>query len=260
MGGLFLKYMSTGALCGWFAKGMEVEDDTWPLVLPSYCLWYACANLMTFGVLFRVRIGEGLIGKSQITGQVPMWSLVVFWPFHLLNYAFLMLSRYTFRRNVPPATEILPDWWMGGIFSNEAGISKWHTVVDLTTEMSERAPSKRYLNVPLWDGNAPTTRQIEEAAKVMAKGAVYGPSLIHCAFGVGRSTTLMCAALVVGGHAKNTGEAFLMIKEKRACVRLNSQMRGALKMWEDARTKREEQGVKKAKKGKKGKKGKRKGH
>lgn len=238
---LFLKYVLSSALFGYISWWNEKNAQSWfGYIVRKVMFRYACFMLLLFAMLFRLRIGDGMVGKRKTTGKVPLWSFVVFWPFHCTNYAYLYLSKYTFRLKVENATEILPNWWIGGCFAYtvEADIGAWYAVVDLTTEFPERCSTKRYLNIPTWDGNAPSAENIEKAALHIVKNVEHGPTLCHCAFGVGRSTTIMCAALVAGGKARNYTDAFHIIKRKRKVVRLNSQMKAALTNWQIWRQKK----------------------
>lgn len=228
---LFLKYISTGLFCAFIASRLS---STVFRVL----FYYAFAVLVAFGMLFYLRQGEGLLGKSRVTGCIPEWSYVAFWPFHLVNNFQILLTNKVLRRHIPVAQEILPNWWIGGVSSNEAPIKQWEVIVDLTNEFPERSKATGlYLNLPIWDGNAPTVAELEQGAIVMATGALKGPSLCHCAFGVGRSTTLMTASLIFAGKAKTIEEAFQIIKAKRSIVKLNSRMRASLEMWMEWRSK-----------------------
>ena len=57
--------------------------------------------------------------------------------------------------------------------------------------------------------------------------------LIHCANGRGRSTTVMCAALIKMGMFSNYEEALEKgIKPGRPCCKLNSMMRKNLSEWQ----------------------------
>ena len=67
------------------------------------------------------------------------------------------------------------------------------------------------------------------------KGAGEGEPhiLIHCAHGRGRSTTIMCAALVKLGMFANFEEALEKgIRPVRPCCKLNTMMRENLTEWQ----------------------------
>jgi len=92
--------------------------------------------------------------------------------------------------------------------------------------------TKQYMLLPLWDGVPPNPSQIEQAAKFAAEAHKRGNVLIHCAHGRGRSTTVMCAALVRAGMFSTWQEAFEKgIKPGRPVCKLNGNMKAALSEW-----------------------------
>lgn len=230
---LFLKYMLCGvmfAIAGWCS------------VMPVSAVWsYGAINLLAFSVMFFVGKGSSVLGKNTVTGMVPVWSILIFWAFHLLNYLYLYAMHYSTRRTVPSVSRILtvsPNLYIGGFFPDNS-VERWSHVLDLTSEFSEQRSSTNYLNIPLWDGNAPTSEQLEEGAKFLLAGMETGPTLCHCAFGIGRSTTFLIAALIVGGKAGSVKEALHLIRVHRPIVRVNGLMENALNQWVSARKKLE---------------------
>jgi protein-tyrosine phosphatase len=253
-----LQYFVSGGLLAWWAwnrptacgfgggavqPGNKHPEDTASKVgecVLKASAWYASFCLIGIGSLFVLRRGDHLLGKSTKTGQLPWWSWVLFWPFHLYNYSLVMLKKWTFRSKVEDVSQVLPNWYIGGWFSDGlADVQKWHAIVDLTTEFHERADTEHYLNIPVWDGNPPSPQDIDTAAHFLALHATQGPTLCHCAAGIGRSTTVLCAALVHAGKAKDYKEALGLIKSKRSIVRLNRKMENALQAWQDWRAKAE---------------------
>lgn len=155
-----------------------------------------------------------------------------------MNHLVLVLSFVTYRKGVPHLSKIKEKWYIGDIYA--AGDDKditWSGIVDLTSEYTEsidlksKSTETSYLNIPLWDSIPPTPIQIEQAASFLSERSKYGPVLVHCAHGVGRSTTVLVAGLVSAGEAENIEEAFNMVKQKRKIVKLNSKMQNALKQW-----------------------------
>ena len=190
-------------------------------------------------VLFKLRKGMGLIGKDPRTGQIPLWSYLVYAPFHVPTYVYTHLhtlaGKYKpAKKRVPVASEVQPGWWVGGCYSHELN-RDWGGIVDLTVEFPESCfdRSESYLCIPTWDGVPASPAQLEEAATYAAKARERGDVLIHCAHGRGRSTTVMCAALVKAGLYPTWQEAFEKgIKPGRPVCKLNSKMRQALTDWQ----------------------------
>ena len=135
---------------------------------------------------------------------------------------------------VPVASEVQPGWWVGGTYSNELN-KDWGGVIDLTVEFPERCfdRSKSYLLVAIWDGVPPSPEKIDEAASFAVEARKMGDVLVHCAHGRGRSTTLMCAALVKAGLYATWEDAFEKgIKPGRSVCKLNRRMKKALTDWQ----------------------------
>ena len=188
-------------------------------------------------ILFKLRRGMRLLGKDPSTGQLPRWSYIVFFPFHLPNmlYTFAHTKFGSRKGKVPVASEIITGWWIGGCYSNELG-KRWGGVIDLTVEFPEKCidSTDEYLLIPSWDGVPSTPAELERAALFAVQARKKGDILIHCAHGRGRSTTVMCAALVKAGFFKTWEEAFEKgIKPKRSVCKLNSSMKRALTIWQN---------------------------
>lgn len=284
--GVYLKYVGLSAIsfCGYqMVMGNIGPMDTLPLPLSSDSMLLATSSvsessimpLLRLGtatvlgystllngliaLLFKMRKGMSLIGKDRQNGTIPLWSYILFFPFHIPTYAYTYIHNKNGKMNpsyaknpegkpaqkvtkvtVPVASEVLPGWWVGGCYSNQLNI-KWAGIVDLTVEFPERCRSDtlRYLCLPAWDGVPCSPEQLEKAAifcieareewnRLKEKGAVEGEPqiLIHCAHGRGRSTTVMCAALMKIGLFANYEDALEKgIKPGRPCCKLNSMMR-----------------------------------
>jgi len=133
--------------------------------------------------------------------------------------------------HVPEASEVLPGWWIGGRYSHLLN-KTWGGIIDLTVEFPELCKCKNYLCIPVWDGVPPSPDQLEESATFAAHSKKDGDVLIHCAHGRGRSTTVMCAALVKYGLYSSWQEAFDAVKPGRPVVKLNAKMKDALTRWQ----------------------------
>jgi len=206
------------------------RDDRGRIVAVAFA-YSALVNVL-FYLLFRARMGTRILGKSSTTGIVPLWSFLVWWPFHAPTRAYSwMHARFSQARGIPVASEIAERIWIGGAYGHEL-MRPWAAVVDLTAEFSEPSGCAAYLNLPCWDGQPPSPAEIERGAAFAAKAAKRGDVHVHCAHGRGRSTTLAVAALVRTGRFKNWEDAFEAAREKRPCVRLNRMMREALSAWQ----------------------------
>jgi len=225
---------SSRTLLEWDKNSMPL----WKIVL-SGALAYSAGVNGVIAALFKLRKGMTLLGKCHKTGEVPIWSYVLYFPFHFVNWFYTGVYYYLFDKRkvnkVPPCSEVQPGWYVGGRFSNEADI-KWGGVIDLTSEFPEACinQTNAYLLIPLWDGVPPTPSQLEEAADFAVEARKNGPVLIHCAHGRGRSTTTACAALVKAGLFLTWNEAFEKgIKPARPVCNLNSAMKKSLMEWQE---------------------------
>lgn len=73
----------------------------------------------TIACLFKLEKGMTLIGKNSKTGQIPFWSYVLYFPFHLPSILYTKIHARNDRKKkkpVPTASEVQPGWWVGGRF------------------------------------------------------------------------------------------------------------------------------------------------
>ncbi len=188
-------------------------------------------------LMFKAEAGMSLIGKNPKTGQIPMWSYLLYFPFHLPSILYTRIHARNDRKKNPPlptASEVQPGWYVGGMYADNLN-KKWGGVVDMTVEFPERCidSTESYMLVASWDGVPASPEKLEEAATFAVEARKKGDVLVHCAHGRGRSTTLMCAALVKAGLFSNWEEAFEKgIKPGRSVCKLNRRMRSALSEWQ----------------------------
>ena len=249
--GVYLKYVALGALSGvgytYFAENDSSVFSSIaaniPFVRHGIALSFAYSTVLNLliAALFQLRWGMGMIGKNRKTGQIPFWSYIIYYPFHLPTILYthvhtqIGLVKGDSTHKVPVASEVQPGWWVGGWYSYQLN-KEWGGVIDLTVEFPELcfSQSKAYLSLPSWDGVPAAPAQLEVAAKFAVEAKKNGPVLIHCAHGRGRSTTVMCAALVKAGLYPTWQDAFEKgIKPGRPVCKLNSMMKKALSEWQD---------------------------
>ena len=240
--GVHLKYAAMSAASTYGA--LRLHPDTTgsvPATAPSgsdyalvALLWYAAATHAIITACFLLRRGMWLIGKDSRTGTVPMWSLILFFAFHLPTWLYTYVHTELQKRDgCPVASEVAPGWWIGGRYAAQLR-RKWAATVDLTVEFPEgcMATTEAYMLVPCWDGVPPTPRDIERAARFATELCERGDVMVHCAHGKGRSTCVMVACLVRAGLYPTWRDAFEAVRTKRQGVKLNSKMRNALDEWQ----------------------------
>jgi len=204
--------------------------------VPALICGYSAALNGLIAVLFKMERGMGLIGKDKKTGQIPLWSKIIFFPFHIPTLIYTYIHTRMHEKTVPVASEVIPNWWVGGCYSHEID-TDWAAVIDLTVEFPETTinRTKGYMSVPTWDGVPASPAQLDEGANFALQAMQNHPGniLVHCAHGRGRSTTMMCACLVKAGLYSNWQEAFEKgIKPGRPVCKLNKRMREALAQWQ----------------------------
>jgi len=246
--GVYLKYVALSALsfgCYTYFAANGVPPESLTSFTPSIvrkgiALGFAYSAVLNgiIALLFQLRWGMGMLGKSKLTGQIPFWSYILYFPFHLPTILYTYVHHHVGAKKkvqVPAASEVQPGWWVGGIYSYELD-KDWGGVIDLTVEFPERCVdnSESYMLKATWDGVPADPVDLEAAAIFAVEAKKWGPVLIHCAHGRGRSTTVMCAALVKAGLFPNWKEAFEKgIKPGRPVCKLNLMMRTALTEWQE---------------------------
>jgi len=207
-------------------------------MIPSLVLGYSAVLNGIIAVLFKSESAMFLIGKDKVTGRIPLWSYLIYFPFHfptlLYTHIHTWMGKELHKPNVPVATEVQPGWWVGGCYGHELD-KDWGGVVDLTVEFPESCidRTKSYLSAPTWDGVPLDPTGLETAASFAVDARKTGDVIVHCAHGRGRSTTVMCACLVKVGLYDNWKDAFEKgIKPQRPVCKLNKRMRENLEAWQ----------------------------
>lgn len=173
-----------------------------------------------------------LLGKGS-DGRFPIWSLIMFSPYLYFVRIFSAIRRFT--SGEEPYNEISQGLYVGGWpYSPDKLPPGNPAIIDCTCELPRKKEllGLPYLCIPTWDTRAPSPGDIEIAVKwACRKRAQNIPVFIHCAYGHGRSVTVMCALLVALGLAEDWKNAEKLIKEKRPCIRMNTLHRKALEEW-----------------------------
>lgn len=204
-------------------------------LLPFYLvLWHvALVNGMMF-ILFNVRAGMSILGKDPETGQIPIWSYILFPGFFIPTWLYTRLAHGGDEKaGVQVANEVHSGWWIGGRYADQLG-RKWAGTIDLTCEFPEGCAesTERYHLLPCWDGVPPPPELLDRAAGFGVAARAHGDVMVHCAHGRGRSTCVMCACLVKAGAFPTWEAAFEACRKQRSIVKLNKSMRAALDAWQ----------------------------
>ena len=218
-------------------------DNVTTLILqtiPACILGYSTVLNGVIALLFKLEIGMKYIGKNRTNGQIPLWSQIIYFPFHIPTRLYTYLhSLQDQQKHIPVASEVQPGWYVGGCYGHKLHHpTKWAGVIDLTVEFPETTihHTDTYLSIPTWDGIPASPEQLEIGANFALAAHENSPGrdiLIHCAHGRGRSTTMMCAALVKVGLFPTWEEAFEKgIKPGRSVCKLNRRMKQNLTEWQ----------------------------
>jgi len=249
MGRLVLYYIIIGVLLagGAFMIFRATPDyGLWPVeyLIPAIFLEGALGLFLLASCMHMGR-GTSMLGKNLTSGQVPLWSYILWWPFHTSVRVWLAVYPLvtTKRTNI---TEIHPGWFVGGwrVWQEEAFKNQqWAAVLDMTCEFPRRLHNVgHYMALPTWDGLSPSPPEISRAVNFLVEHA-NGPNplLVHCAYGRGRSVTVLVAALVQAGFHENWHEACAYVKKLRPEVNLFPDCAQALENWEHEFKKSREQ-------------------
>ncbi|KAG7357053.1 dual specificity phosphatase [Nitzschia inconspicua] len=218
--GVYLKYVGLSALsyAGYSMLSSEntssaSDGSTKTLLktLSAVVLGYSTIVNGMIAILFKTERGMSIIGKNKTTGEIPMWSYLVFFPFHIPT---LLYTHVHTRMGVYKSAE------------SKDGKAKYNPV-PVASEVQKGC-------APTWDGVPLGPEDLEAAAVFAVEARKEGDVLIHCAHGRGRSTTVMCACLVKAGLYDNWKEAFEKgIKPFRSVCKLNKRMQEILTAWQE---------------------------
>jgi len=172
---------------------------------------------------------------KRADGSFPWWSLAIFYPYLLTLKAYVHVRRILTLE--PVFTEVEPGLFVGGwpaFYSHVPPGLKG--VIDCTCELPRNPCLSElpYLCVPIWDSRGPRPAEIESAVRWAVKQGCESSKnciLIHCAFGHGRSVTIMCALLITLGVCDTWQNAETYIKRSRPGARLNKGQKKSLIEW-----------------------------
>ncbi|GLI61231.1 hypothetical protein VaNZ11_003531 [Volvox africanus] len=176
-----------------------------------------------------------LMGKCM-SGYIHPLSWLFMLPYHLGLRIKLGTQRLV--STEPLYNRVLPGWYIGGWpWSGSELPSDSPSVVDCTCELP-RTHHNRYLCLPAWDTQAPTSALIDRGVTfALAERSQGKPVYIHCAHGHGRSALLLIACLLEAGHVGSWEEGLALLKAVRPRVHLNRRQRQALEAWARSRGK-----------------------
>ncbi|KAH7415042.1 hypothetical protein KP509_14G024600 [Ceratopteris richardii] len=174
-----------------------------------------------------------LFSKSR-DGYFPWWSYGLhFWYMYLARGYVCARRKQT---NEPVYTKVNEGLYVGGWPFQPSDVPPGSpAIIDCTCELprSECVRGLPYLCIPTWDSRAPLVKDIQRAV-VWARDVRQQenrPVLVHCAFGHGRSVTVMCALLVALGVVDNWKAAIELIKDCRPKVHVNQIQQKVLEEW-----------------------------
>lgn len=216
------------------------------LVLGGVCLvgmgvvgdWVGRVVCGSAGVAFvGVGVGYGKVGPTIFLkrgdGRLPLWSYLIFWPYHLLNWVGLGIFRLSGGENA--FDEIVPGLYLGSRLTARDGEKLCalgvQSVLDLTSELAEVKVLRTlpgYRCLPLLDTRAPSEEQLEGALGWLRERRAVGPVYVHCALGHGRSATVVAAYLLQTGHVKSVEDAVQHIVAQRPKIGLSASQRRLL--------------------------------
>lgn len=213
--------------------------------IPSIIMLFFSLFVLTFvycAVCFFTLAGSILLNSTKFikkdprTGMLSVPSFLFWAPYIIIEYVYLFFTRSVLKKKLPVVSEITPRLYLGGLpdmpgFDHRI-LSVMDSVVDVTCDMPESELFRSYLCVPVWDGLSPMAEQIKDAVdwiyhEYQAEHTVF----IHCCYGVGRSATVMAAALVKCNECSSVSEACRLIKSKRPFVELGESNMAELARW-----------------------------
>ncbi|KAJ7523723.1 hypothetical protein O6H91_18G060200 [Diphasiastrum complanatum] len=217
--------------CIFLGTFIAVRDRAPNLLLAP--LLHSSLIFLSVSISSHPRLNHRLLFAKTPQGSFPWWSRLLFHPYLLSAQAYVALRRLATLE--PLYTEICDGIFVGGwpLWANDMPPGN-PAVIDCTCELPRRTLTAHlpYLCIPTWDTRAPSPTQIEVAVRwAVEKRAHRYPVYIHCAFGHGRSVTVVCALLMALGVVETWRDAENLVKRHRPCIRLNKPQKESLQEW-----------------------------
>jgi hypothetical protein len=155
--------------------------------------------------LAYLRNAPAMLGKGSRS------SLVLLLPFHAVARGVARLARRA-GLSAPP-DEVVPGLFVGGWPSRGAPAM---AQLDCTAELPRRGDARAYACFPMLDGAAPPPAAWDDAvAQALAWRAASLPVLVHCAYGHGRSVSVVIGVLLAEGRFQHWQEAYAHVRAIR---------------------------------------------
>mmetsp|Transcript_2061 Transcript_2061/g.3228 ORF Transcript_2061/g.3228 Transcript_2061/m.3228 type:complete len:274 (-) Transcript_2061:56-877(-) len=214
-------------------------------IVGALLMWFG-ANTLVVGVSMYLQT-PGVFGKDRTTGHIPLWSRILHAPWHTLVRTMIWGKRRRVSRFNPPVPVLshikTTKFWLGGWPDNRTTSSMpecpWDAIIDVTAEMplqyTKVLKNNKYRSYPTVDATPVSIEYLNDAAEFAIdhfdnKGKMI---LVHCAFGIGRSSMTLCACMVAIGTVKTWQDAVPILQKSRSIVRINAVMQTRLNLWEE---------------------------
>ncbi|HEX5442284.1 MAG TPA: phosphatase PAP2/dual specificity phosphatase family protein [Pirellulales bacterium] len=174
-------------------------------------------------------LGPNIYRKSA--GRLPWSTRLVLAPILAGQY----LSLLYYQRQCRPWDIVTPQVWIGRVLSEDearqaiaAGVT---AVLDLTAEFSENGAflGCNYLNVPVLDLTAPTSRQLCRSIAFIDEHVTHGVLYVHCKIGYSRSAAVVAAYLAANGAAATAEECIERLRAVRPSIVIRPEVEATIR-------------------------------
>lgn len=231
--------MSYGRVFAGLSAGSLVGAILVPDIFLRTLLAWQCIAYGSVSLAYLRRQPDAF--RKHIKGHLSPLSYIQYGPY-LILYSLLLLYFRLDRRH-RPYTEIEPGLYLGcrllpGDKANAEQVCLEATL-DLTAEWPEVGflrTSGTYYCLPTLDATSPTVDQLTAGAHWIAEQRGAGKTVyIHCAFGHGRSATVLAAYLLYAGKVTTPEEAFDLLKGQRPGVTFSKIQWAALRQYAETK-------------------------
>lgn len=203
----------------------------WPVLVP---LVHASAVGLLVALSAHPTVNFVNLFRKSKDGYFPWWSHVLFYPYMWMAKGYVYAKRK--QTSEPVYTEVTQGIYVGGWPFQPSDVPPGNpAIIDCTCELprSECVKDLPYMCIPTWDSRAPLSKDIQEAVQWASDKRTQEkrPVFVHCAFGHGRSVTVLCALLLSLRVAGSWEDANKLIKDRRPRIRMNQLQLDSFKKW-----------------------------